>query len=119
MGKAVKPLTKSQIISELAEQSGLTKKDVTAVLEAMSGLITTAVSKKGPGQFTIPNLCKIVVKVKPATKKPPSSQPADGRDEVGRSEACQPRHSRASAQGSQGHGGLIQAPRSGSSRPRW
>ena len=52
MGKAVKPLTKSQIISELAEQSGLTKKDVTAVLEAMSGLITTAVSKKGPGQFT-------------------------------------------------------------------
>ena len=78
MGKAVKPLTKSQIVSELAEKSGLSKKDVTAGLEAMSGLVSAAVSKKGPGQFTIPNLCKIVVKVKPATKKRQVRNPQTG-----------------------------------------
>ena len=62
----VKPLTKSQILNSLAENSGVAKKDVQAVLDALTGLIGDAVSKKGPGAFTIPGLCKIVVKDKPA-----------------------------------------------------
>ncbi len=62
----VKPLTKSQVLNSLTETSGIPKKDVQAVLDALTGLISEAVGKKGPGAFTIPGLCKIVVKDKPA-----------------------------------------------------
>lgn len=63
---AGKPLTKSQVLISLTESSGLTKKDVQAVLDALSGLIESSIGKKGPGVFTLPGLCKIVVKNKPA-----------------------------------------------------
>ncbi|MFT4557668.1 MAG: nucleoid DNA-binding protein [Planctomycetaceae bacterium] len=63
---AVKPLTKSQILNSLTESSGLAKKDVLAVLDSLTGLIGESVKKGGPGAFTIPGLCKIVVKDKPA-----------------------------------------------------
>jgi nucleoid DNA-binding protein len=62
----IKPLTKSQVLNGLTESSGVAKKDVQAVLEGLTGLISDAVGKKGPGAFTIPGLCKIVVKDKPA-----------------------------------------------------
>jgi len=63
---ANKPLTKSQILNSLTESTELPKKDVQAVLDALTGLIGDAVGRKGPGSFTIPGLCKIVVKDKPA-----------------------------------------------------
>tara|TARA_R110002072_G_scaffold287242_1_gene452669 strand:- start:140255 stop:140593 length:339 start_codon:yes stop_codon:yes gene_type:complete len=65
---AVKPkaLTKSQVLNSLAESSGLAKKEVQSVLDALTGLIGDSVKKNGPGSFTIPGLCKIVVKDKPA-----------------------------------------------------
>ena len=63
-----KPATKTEILNNIAEETGLARKDVAAVLEALSGEIRKGVSKKGPGQFTIPGLCKIVVQRKPATK---------------------------------------------------
>ena len=63
---AVKPLTKSQILNGLTESSGVAKKDVQAVLDSLTGLISESVKKGGPGAFTIPGLCKIVVKDKPA-----------------------------------------------------
>lgn len=63
---ADKPLTKSQVLNSLTETTGLGKKDVQGVLDALTGLISSAVNKKGPGAFTIPGLCKIVVKDKPA-----------------------------------------------------
>ncbi len=78
MGKAVKPLTKSQILAAMAESTGLSKKDVAAVLDALTAQISSAVSKKGPGQFTIPGLCKIVVRNKPATKKRQVRNPSTG-----------------------------------------
>ncbi|MDE0596814.1 MAG: HU family DNA-binding protein [Roseibacillus sp.] len=63
-----KPATKTEILNNIAEGTGLARKDVGAVLEALSGEIRNGVSKNGPGQFTIPGLCKIVVQRKPATK---------------------------------------------------
>jgi nucleoid DNA-binding protein len=63
---AVKPPTNSQILNGLVETTGVSKKDVQAVLDALTGQISDAVNKKGPGVFTIPGLCKIVVKDKPA-----------------------------------------------------
>src|SRR4051812_7195513 len=63
-----KGATKSQILSTIAESVGLSRKQVAATLEALTGLIKTGVSKKGPGLFVLPGLMKITVINKPATK---------------------------------------------------
>ena len=73
-----KPLTKSQILAELSEATGLSKKDVASVLDGLTTQIAHAVSKKGPGQFTITGLCKVLVQNKPATKKRQVRNPATG-----------------------------------------
>jgi len=56
MAKA-KPLTKSQIMTKLAETCDMTKKDVAGVVEALVNLAYKE-AKKG---FTIPGLGKLVV----------------------------------------------------------
>lgn len=63
-----KPATKTEILQNIAESTGLSKKEVTGVLEALTDEIKKGVSKRGPGAFTLPGLCKIVVQRKPATK---------------------------------------------------
>ena len=50
-----KAMTKSQIISKLAEKSGLTKKAVTGVVEDLLGLAY----KEAKNSFTIPGLGKL------------------------------------------------------------
>ena len=61
-------LTKTQIIAALAEGSGLDKKSVSGLLEALSGLIKKELGKGGPGEVTIPNLVKLKAKSTPATQ---------------------------------------------------
>ena len=75
---AIKPPTKSQILTEMAESTGLPKKDVAAVLDALTEQIAGQLGKGGSGQFTIPGLCKGVVQHKPATKKRQVRNPATG-----------------------------------------
>jgi len=66
---AAKPPTKTEIITNIAEACELSKKEVTAVFEALTGEIKKAIGKRGgAGQFTVPGLCKITVLRKPATK---------------------------------------------------
>jgi nucleoid DNA-binding protein len=65
---AVKARSKSQIISEISEQTELTRKEVTAVFDGLAGLIKKDVGRRGPGVFTVPGLLKIKVIQKPATK---------------------------------------------------
>jgi nucleoid DNA-binding protein len=62
-----KPPTKTEIYASIAETTGLAKKDVSAVFDALNDEITKALGKKGPETFTIPGLCKIVVQKKAAT----------------------------------------------------
>lgn len=64
----VKPPSKSEILTSIAETTGLTRKQVGSVMEAMHGLIGKNVGKKGPGLFVVPGMLKIMVIVKPATK---------------------------------------------------
>lgn len=64
---AKKPLSKSQVIAAVSETSGLPKKDVGAVLDALVAEIKKNLSARGPGVFTIPGLVKIDKKKKPAT----------------------------------------------------
>jgi DNA-binding protein HU-beta len=54
---AAKPLTKTQLITKLAEENDLTKKQVAGVLE---GLAATAYKEAKKG-FTVPGLGKLVV----------------------------------------------------------
>jgi nucleoid DNA-binding protein len=63
-----KPMTKSEIISGIADSTGLTKKDVGSVFEAMADQIKKSLGKRGPGAYTVPGLMKLVVQRKPATK---------------------------------------------------
>lgn len=63
---AKKPLSKSQVIANLAETSGLSKKEVGAVMDALVAEIKKNLSTRGPGVFTIPGLVKIDKKKKPA-----------------------------------------------------
>jgi nucleoid DNA-binding protein len=66
-----KPLTKTQILTALAEKTGLAKKDVSDVLEALEGLIEESLGKKGPGAFTLPGLLKVQIKIR---KKQPAKK---------------------------------------------
>ena len=73
--KAVKPLTKTQIIATIAEKTELSKKDVTAVFDALSEEIRKSLGRSGAGVFTIPGLVKITKKkvpAKPAQKNVPN-----------------------------------------------
>ncbi len=63
-----KPLTKTEILNSLAESTGLTKKDVSGVLDSLTELIGQSLSKKGAGTFNFPGLVKIFVHRKPARK---------------------------------------------------
>jgi len=75
----VKPPTKSEIMNNLAEATGLTKKEVAGVLEALTSEIEKNIAKRGSaGMFTIPGLCKIVVKDKPALPKRQVRNPGTG-----------------------------------------
>lgn len=71
----VKPLTKTQIIAEIAETTSLPKKDVAAIIDALGEEIKKSLGKKGAGSFTMPGLLKIekkYVKAQPAKKNVPN-----------------------------------------------
>ena len=63
-----KPLTKTELLNALAEETELTKKEVASVIEALGTLLGKELSKKGPGIMNIPGLMKVKVIRKPATK---------------------------------------------------
>ena len=63
-----KVMNKSEILSGISEQTGLTKKQVSSVFDAMSEQIKKSLGKKGPGAYMLPGLMKIMVVRKPAVK---------------------------------------------------
>jgi len=76
----VKPMTKSEIVSGIADSTGLTKKDVNSVFDAMSGQIKKSLGRSGAGTYTIPGLMKLVVQRKPATKARKGINPFTGEE---------------------------------------
>ena len=84
MAKAApKPPTKTEIMNNIAETAGLNKKDVAAVFDALTVEIKKALGKRGgPGQFTVPGLCKITVQRKPATKEREGVNPFTGEPTI-------------------------------------
>lgn len=71
MAKMDKPLTKSQLVAGIAEETELTKKQVTAVLEALECNVKKSLNKTGCGKFILPGMLKIEkrkVAARPAKK---------------------------------------------------
>jgi nucleoid DNA-binding protein len=58
--------SKSEITNNIADATGLTKKQVASVLEELSNEIKKALSSRGPGVFAIPGLVKVEKKKVPA-----------------------------------------------------
>jgi len=66
--KMEKPLTKTELTASVAEETGLAKKQVAAVLESLEGNIKKSLGRSGCGKFILPGLLK-VEKVKVAARK--------------------------------------------------
>ena len=63
---APKAPSKTEVLNNIAEATGLNKKDVTKVIDALSDEIKKTLSPEGPGVFAIPGLVKIERKTVPA-----------------------------------------------------
>ncbi len=61
-------MTKTAMMTTIAEQTGLAKKDVTAVIDSLSDIIEAHIKKGGAGACTVPGLMKIKTIRKPAQK---------------------------------------------------
>ncbi|GHS92100.1 DNA-binding protein [Planctomycetales bacterium] len=73
--KAEKPLSKTELLAAIAEETELTKKDVDKVLDALGENIKKSLGKNGSGKFVLPGLVKIEkinIPAKPARKHVPN-----------------------------------------------
>jgi nucleoid DNA-binding protein len=67
--KAIKDAyTKTQLYMHIAEETGLPRKDVAKVFDALNDVIAGHVMNRGAGEFKVPGLMKVKVNKKPATK---------------------------------------------------
>jgi nucleoid DNA-binding protein len=82
MAKSAKSATKSEILTNIAKATELSRKQVTSVFDALSSQIKAAVGKKGPGAFALPGLLKIIVIQKPATPKRTGINPFTKQEQV-------------------------------------
>ncbi len=60
--------SKTQILEEIASNTGLTRKQVSSVLDSLTGVIEAHVNKRAVGEFVLPGLLKISTVRKPAVK---------------------------------------------------
>ncbi|MEX0619537.1 MAG: HU family DNA-binding protein [Pseudohongiellaceae bacterium] len=58
--------TKTAILTEIAQNTDLTKKQVSSVLDELAVLIERHIKKRSVGEFTLPGLLKIKSVVRPA-----------------------------------------------------
>ncbi|HEX7029012.1 MAG TPA: HU family DNA-binding protein [Gammaproteobacteria bacterium] len=79
---ALKPPTKSEVMGFIADDTGLSKKEVNAVFESLGKVMKKNLSGRGPGLFTVPGLMKVKVIKKPATKARKGINPFTGEETV-------------------------------------
>ena len=61
-------LSKTQILDQIAESTGLTRKQVASVVDSLTEVIEAHVNKRAVGEFVLPGLLKISTVRKPAVK---------------------------------------------------
>jgi nucleoid DNA-binding protein len=74
----VKPASKSEVFQQLAQATGLSKKQIAAVFDELTNLIRRDIGKKGNGVFAVPGLLKIKRVHKEATAARQVRNPATG-----------------------------------------
>lgn len=76
------PYTRSAMLTHVADGTGLTKKQVSSVIEELKNVIEGHVKNGGARVFTMPGLFKIKVIKKPATKARKGINPFTGQEMV-------------------------------------
>ena len=61
-------MTKGQLLAAISEETELTRRQVSGVLDALGEQIKRSLGKRGAGSFTLPGLVKIEKKKVPARK---------------------------------------------------
>lgn len=61
-----KPMNKSEIFNEIAERTGVSRKQISEVFDALGATIQMSISKSG--SFVLPGLVKVSTIHKPATE---------------------------------------------------
>jgi nucleoid DNA-binding protein len=74
------PMTRSEMLSHLADSTDVTKKQVQAVLDELANLMELHLKKRSVGQFTLSGLLKISVVKKPAKKARKGINPFTGEE---------------------------------------
>lgn len=74
--------SKTQLLATVADCSGVSKKEVAAVFDALYDVIEQHIKRRGPQLFTLPGLAKIKVINKPATKARKGINPFTGEPTV-------------------------------------
>ncbi len=77
---AGKRMTKAQTMSELAEKTGLTKKEIVGVFDALNDIVKKELGRRGPGEFVIPDMIKLKVRKIPAKPARMGRNPATGEE---------------------------------------
>ena len=75
-------LTKAQMMSTIADSTGLSKVQVNSVMDELELLIDRSIRKRGIGEFTIPGLMKITTVKKPAKKARKGVNPFTGEEQM-------------------------------------
>ncbi len=70
--------TKAQLMTTIAEDTGLSKKEVVSVFESLNDAICRHLKPRAVGTFTLPGLLKLTVTKKPATKEREGVNPFTG-----------------------------------------
>ena len=73
-------MTKTQIVGSIADNTGLSKKQVSDVMQQLENLIEGSIKKRGAGEFTIPGWMKVTTVRKPAVKARKGINPFTGEE---------------------------------------
>jgi nucleoid DNA-binding protein len=65
-GAKTKARTKSEVFGALAQEAGVTRKQVAAMFDGLAAIMKKDL--RGPGIFVVPSLMKVTVTKKPAVK---------------------------------------------------
>ncbi len=77
-----KPRSKSEVYGIIAENVGITKKEVAGVFDTMGQMIQADLKKGAVGTFNVPGMMKVLVQRKPATKARKGINPFTGEETI-------------------------------------
>ncbi len=75
---AKKKMTKAQTVAELATKTGLSKKQIGEVFDALRDTLKRELGKRGVGQFEVPGIVRLKIREQEARKGVKFRNPATG-----------------------------------------